>query len=233
MIAAMHPAGLTPMEREAAFRIVLADAADHLTAADPVLAGLIDRIGACTLSPEWARSPFESLVRSVAYQQLQGRVAAVILKRFLALFEASFPSPGDIVSLDDETMRGVGFSRSKVAAIRDIAVHAASGLLPDRASADALDDAELVDRLTPIRGVGPWTVQMLLIFTLGRLDVLPADDFGVRNGIRRTYNLDALPAKNEVIRMAEVWRPYRSIASWYLWRAAEGRPPQGQDAPLP
>lgn len=128
-------------------------------------------------------------------------------------------------------MRGVGFSRSKVAAIRDIAVHAASGLLPDRASAEGLDDAELVARLTPIRGVGPWTVQMLLIFTLGRLDVLPADDFGVRSGIRRTYTLDGLPAKNEVIRMGEVWRPYRSIASWYLWRAAEARPPQGQDAP--
>jgi DNA-3-methyladenine glycosylase II len=221
------------MERDAAFGIVLADAVDHLTAADPVLAGLIDRVGACTLQPAWSRSPFESLVRSVAYQQLQGRAAAVILKRFLALFEAPFPSPDDIARLDEETMRAVGFSRSKVAAIRDIAADAESGLLPDRASAETMDDAELIRRLTSIRGVGPWTVQMLLIFTLGRLDVLPADDFGVRNGIRRTYGLDALPAKNEVIRMAEAWRPYRSVASWYLWRAAEGRPPQGQDAPLP
>lgn len=220
------------MEHDAAFGITLADAVDHLTAADPVLAGLIDRVGACGLSPFWTRSPFESLVRSVAYQQLQGRAAAVILGRFLALFDAPFPSPSDIARLDDETMRAVGFSRSKVAAIRDIAVHAEKGVVPDRVTAETMDDTELIARLTAIRGVGPWTVQMLLIFTLGRLDVLPVDDFGVRNGIRLAYGLDAPPSRNDVLSRGEDWRPYRSVASWYLWRAAEGRRPQGQDVQL-
>ncbi len=220
------------MEHDAAFGITLADAVDHLTAADPVLAGLIDRVGACGLSPFWTRSPFESLVRSVAYQQLQGRAAAVILGRFLALFDPPFPAPTDIARLDDETMRAVGFSRSKVAAIRDIAVHAENGVVPDRATAETMDDAELIARLTAIRGVGPWTVQMLLIFTLGRLDVLPVDDFGVRNGIRLAYGLDAPPSRNDVLSRGENWRPYRSVASWYLWRAAEGKQARGQDVPV-
>ena len=196
-----------------------------------MLGGLIDRVGACGLSPFWSRSPFESLVRSVAYQQLQGRAAAVILGRFLALFEAPFPAPADIARLDDETMRSVGFSRSKVAAIRDIAVHAENGVVPDRATAETMDESELIARLTAIRGVGPWTVQMLLIFTIGRLDVLPVDDFGVRNGIRLTYGLEAPPSRVDVLGRGEDWRPYRSVASWYLWRAAGGKA-QGQDVPL-
>lgn len=220
------------MEREAAFQIILADAVVHLAAGDPVLGALIHRVGACGLSPFWSRSPFEALVRSVAYQQLQGRAAAAILGRFLALFDAPFPSPGEIVRTDDAQMRAVGFSRSKVAAIRDIAVHAESGVVPDRAAAEAMDNDELIARLTAIRGVGPWTVQMLLIFTLGRLDVLPVDDFGVRNGIRKSYGLDAPPSRDDVLARGEPWRPYRSVASWYLWRAAEDRRPQGQDVVL-
>jgi DNA-3-methyladenine glycosylase II len=220
------------MEHDAPFGITLADAVDHLTAADPVLAGLIDRVGACGLSPFWTRSPFESLVRSVAYQQLQGRAAAVILGRFLALFDPPFPAPADIARLDDETMRAVGFSRSKVAAIRDIAVHAENGIVPDRATAETMVDGELIARLTTIRGVGPWTVQMLLIFTLGRPDVLPVDDFGVRNSIRLAYGLDAPPSRTDVLSRGENWRPCRSVASWYLWRAAEGRRAQGQDVPV-
>lgn len=220
------------MQHDGTFGSAIADAVDHLMAADLVLAGLINRVGACGLSPFWSRSPFESLVRSVAYQQLQGRAAAVILGRFLALFDAAFPSPADIARLDDEAMRAVGFSRSKIAAIRDIAVHAENGLVPDRATAETMDDAELIARLTAIRGVGPWTVEMLLIFTLGRLNVLPVDDFGVRNGIRLTYALDAPPSRNDVLSRGEVWRPYRSVASWYLWRAAEGKQARGQDTPV-
>ena len=220
------------MDREADFQITLTEAERRLSAADPVLGAVIERVGACALAPFWSRSPFESLVRSVAYQQLQGRAAAVILGRFLALFDASFPLPAEIIRLDDAQMRAVGFSGSKVAAIRAIATHAENGLIPDRATAEAMDDAELIARLTPIRGVGPWTVQMLLIFTMGRLDILPVDDFGVRNGIRLAYGLDAPPKPRDVLSRGEDWRPYRSIASWYLWRAAEGRRPQGQDTPV-
>ncbi len=221
-------------EEAAAFHGALPDAVQRLSDADPVLAGLIERVGACTLAPEWGRSPFESLVRAVAHQQLQGKAAQAILGRFLALFAAPFPAPADILARADDDLRAVGFSRAKVAAIRDIAVHAERGLVPDRAAALLLDDDALIERLVAIRGVGAWTVQMLLIFTLGRLDVLPADDFGVRTGIRKTYGLDAQPKRANVLDLGLRWQPYRSIASWYLWRAAAfGRERTAADTPTP
>lgn len=217
---------------EAAFQDALVEGVHWLKATDPVLAALIERVGACALVPEWSRSPFESLVRAVAHQQLQGKAAAAILGRFLALFAPPFPTSRDILRLIDQDFRAVGFSRSKMAAIRDIAAHAEAGMVPDRIEAERLDDAALIERLTAIRGVGPWTVQMLLIFTLGRLDVLPADDFGVRNGIRKAYGLDALPSRAEVIARGAGWRPYCSIASWYLWRAVVLDRPQPENAPI-
>ncbi|HYN38290.1 MAG TPA: DNA-3-methyladenine glycosylase 2 family protein [Rhodospirillales bacterium] len=221
------------MHHQAAFVDALADGAQRLAAADPVLAAVIDEVGPCRLAPAWSRSPFEALVRSVAYQQLQGAAAAAILARFVAMFDPPFPEPRGIAALDDAAMRAVGFSRAKIAAIRDIAAHTEAGVVPDRAEAESLDDATLIERLTPIRGVGPWTVQMLLIFTLGRLDVLPADDFGVRSGIRKAYGLEALPSRRDVLARGDDWHPFRTIASWYLWRAAEGNRARGQDAPPP
>jgi DNA-3-methyladenine glycosylase II len=221
------------MQHPAVFSAAMADGAHRLAAADPVLAAVIDDVGPCRLAPAWSRAPFEALVRSVAYQQLQGAAAAAILGRFIALFEPPFPKPADIAALDDAAMRAVGFSRAKIAAIRDIAAHTEAGIVPDRAAAETLDDDELIARLTPIRGVGPWTVQMLLIFTLGRLDVLPADDFGVRAGIRKAYGLETPPSRRDVLARGDDWRPFRTIASWYLWRAAEGNQARGQDAPVP
>lgn len=217
---------------EAAFQNALTEGVQWLADTDPVLAALIERVGACALAPEWSRSPFESLVRAVAHQQLQGKAAAAILGRFLALFDPPFPSSRDILHLDDQDFRAVGFSRSKVAAIRDIAAHAEAGLVPNRAEAERLDDTALIERLTAIRGVGTWTVQMLLIFTLGRLDVLPVDDFGVRNGIKKAYGLDAQPSRAEVLDRGVGWRPYRSIASWYFWRAAAAGRPLPANTPI-
>jgi DNA-3-methyladenine glycosylase II len=206
----------------------LADAAFRLAEADRPFAALVTRFGPCTLAPYWERSPFEALIRAVAYQQLQGRAAAAILGRFLALFDGRpFPSPADIGATEDEALRAVGFSRAKIAAIRAIAGATQDGTVPSRTAAEAMDEAELIQRLTTIRGIGRWTVEMLLIFTLGRLDVFPLDDFGIRAGLRVAFGAAELPSKREMAEAAERWRPYRSVASWYLWRAAElaPRPP--------
>ena len=209
---------LSGAERRAGFADEVARALVHLDAVDPVMRRVIGEIGACGLEPFWERSPFEALVRSVAYQQLQGKAAAAILGRYLALFPPPFPTPADVPLVDDEAMRAAGLSRSKIAAIRDIAAKAIEGVVPDRAEAETIADDALIRRLVAIRGVGQWTVEMLLIFTLGRLDVLPVDDFGVRSGMRIAYGLEAMPVKREMLALAEPWRPYRSIASWYLWR---------------
>lgn len=195
-----------------------------LTAADPVLGAVIAAVGPCRLSPAWERSPFESLVRAVAYQQLHGRAAAAILGRFIAPFPA-FPSPEQVLALDEASFRAAGFSAAKAAAIADIAAKAVAGVVPTRAEAEGLSDEELVHRLVSIRGVGQWTVEMLLIFTLGRLDVFPVDDFGIRTGIQRAYELQPPLRKRELAKLAERWQPYRSVASWYCWRVADTRVP--------
>jgi DNA-3-methyladenine glycosylase II len=202
-----------------AFETRIAEAIEHLTGTGPVMRGVIAAIGPCRLSPAWHQSPFESLVRAVAHQQLQGKAAQAILGRFLALFAPNpFPTPADILVLDEAVLRGVGFSRSKILAIRDIAAKAAAGIVPTRDEAEALSDAELIGRLVPIRGVGRWTVEMLLIFSLGRLDIFPTDDFGVRKGLKIAFGLEAMPAKREMLAMTEHWRPWRSVGTWYLWR---------------
>ena len=215
---------LSSAERRTGFADEVARALVHLDAVDPVMRRVIGEIGACVLEPFWERSPFEALVRSVAYQQLQGKAAAAILGRYLALFPPPFPRPADVPLVDDEAMRAAGLSRSKIASIRDIAAKAIAGVVPSRAEADAIADDDLIRRLVAIRGVGQWTVEMLLIFTLGRLDVLPVDDFGVRSGMRIAYGLEAMPGKREMLALAEPWRPYRSIASWYLWRVPAYEP---------
>jgi DNA-3-methyladenine glycosylase II len=204
-----------------------AAAVAHLRASDAAMARLMARVGPCRLLVEKGREPYEALVRAIAHQQLHGRAAETILGRFLALYPAiAFPTPAMVLGSDDAVLRGCGFSASKVAGIRDIAVHAAAGDVPTRREAGRLTDAELIARLSAIRGVGRWTVEMLLIFTLGRPDVLPIDDFGVREGYRLLHGLDAQPRPRDLAAIGEAWAPYRSYAAWYLWRASdEGKKP--------
>lgn len=197
-----------------------AAAAKHLRR-DLVLRRVIRATGPCTLVPV-QREPYEALVRAIAHQQVHGRAAEAILGRFLALFPgAPFPAPEQVLATAPETMRACGFSQSKVAAIRDIADKAAGGLVPTREAAARFEDAQLIERLVAIRGVGRWTVEMLLIFTLGRPDVLPVDDFGVREGWRVAAGLEEQPKPKALAAIGEAWAPWRSVAAWYLWRAAD------------
>lgn len=197
-------------------------ALQHLQKADRVLARLIKQVGPCPLAPRRGVAPWQALVRSVAYQQLNGTAAETIFNRFLALFpDTKFPTPEQIVAAPDEKLRSAGLSRAKAAAIKDIAAKTIAGVVADRRTIARLSDAEIVARLTTIRGVGPWTVEMLLMFTLGRADVLPATDYGVRSGFAIVYGLKELPSPKELLAHGERWRPYRSVASWYMWRAVD------------
>jgi DNA-3-methyladenine glycosylase II len=194
----------------------------HLSAQDADFARVIARIGPCGLKPKADREPYEGLVRSIAYQQLHARAAEAIFGRFLALFpHEAFPTPASILLLSDEQMRACGFSAAKTATIRGIAQKMLDGTIPTRESAMTLTDEELIERLVTLRGVGRWTVEMLLIFTLDRPDVLPVDDFGVREGWRLVKALDSKPSPKKLALIGQVWSPYRSIATWYLWRAVE------------
>ena len=181
---------------------------------------LIRLHGPCELAPgKW--SPYEALTRAIAHQQLHGRAAESILARFVALFEnARFPSPMDVSAARSARLRRAGFSRGKVRAIKDIARYAVAGRVPTRRAAARLDDDAIIEQLTRIHGVGRWTVEMLLIFTLGRPDVLPVDDFGVREGYRVAYARRERPTPKSLRAVGERWKPYRSVAAWYLWRAA-------------
>src|SRR5436190_15089156 len=194
----------------------------HLMKSDKVLARLIDAVGPCRLKPRRATSPFQALVQSVAHQQLNGTAANSILKRVIALYpRQKFPRPADVLATPDRDLRGAGLSRAKVAAIKDIAAKTDAGIVPASRIIARMPDAQVMERLTAIRGVGPWTVEMLLIFTLGRPDVLPATDFGVRKGFAMTYKLRELPSPKELLAFGERWKPHRSAAAWYLWRATE------------
>ena len=198
-------------------------AIEHLSQSDKVLARLIRRVGACRLEARRSASPFQALVQSVAHQQLNGTAAKTILKRLIAIYPGrKFPAPEDLLATPDERLRGAGLSRAKTAALKDIAAKTLEGIVPSSRAIARMSNEEILERLTAIRGVGPWTVEMLLIFTLGRLDILPATDFGVRKGFALTYRRKELPAPSELIKHGERWRPYRTIASWYLWRALDG-----------
>ena len=186
------------------------------------MAALCARIGPCRIGVIRDREPYEALVRAIAHQQLHGRAAEMILGRFMALYPGvAFPSPDLVLATEEAALRGCGFSGGKVAAIRDIALHAERGVVPTRRAAARLDDSALIERLVAIRGVGRWTVEMLLIFTLGRPDVLPVDDFGVREGFRILHRLEAQPKPRAFAEHGAIWAPYRSTAAWYLWRAAD------------
>jgi DNA-3-methyladenine glycosylase II len=188
---------------------------------DKLFAALIGRVGPPRLGIQRRRSPYEALVRAIAHQQLHGRAAEAILARFQALYDCPFPTPDQVLATREETLRACGFSLAKIAAIRDICARTLDGTVPDRRASARLADEELIERLTSIRGVGRWTVEMLLIFTLGRPDVLPVDDFGVRDGYRLLYRLDEQPKPRALAEFGLAWAPHRSTAAWYLWRASD------------
>jgi 3-methyladenine DNA glycosylase/8-oxoguanine DNA glycosylase len=199
-------------------------AIEHLKKADKVLGRLIRKVGSCDLQARERCSPFQALVQSVAHQQLNGTAAKTILNRVRALYpRRAFPTPDDVLATPDEKLRRAGLSRAKVAAIKDIAANTVKGVVPPARAIAKMPDGEILERLTTIRGVGPWTVEMLLIFKLGRLDVLPATDFGVRKSFAVVFKRDELPKPAELLEHGECWRPYRSIASWYLWRGLDGK----------
>ncbi|HEY3762147.1 MAG TPA: DNA-3-methyladenine glycosylase 2 family protein [Verrucomicrobiae bacterium] len=194
----------------------------HLSSKDPVMRQLIRLHGKCDLVPELRRSPFQSLVQAVAHQQLHGKAANTILGRFQKLFPGKrFPKAKDLAGVTDKQLRACGFSFAKIKAIRDIAEKSLSGVIPDSRKIVMLTDEEIIERLTQVRGVGRWTVEMLLIFQLGRHDILPVHDFGVRSGFRHAYKRRDMPAPKELLAFGEIWRPHRTTASWYLWRAAD------------
>lgn len=197
------------------------EALAHLSRSDRTLARLIKKVGPCRLKPQ-RRTPFQALVRSVTFQQLNGKAAQTILGRVLALFPGKrFPSPQELLDMPEARLRSAGLSRNKTLAVRDIAAQTITGVVPDSRAIRRLANEEILQRLTSVRGVGPWTVEMLLMFTLGREDVLPATDFGVRKGFALTYGLNDLPSPRDVLAHGERWRPHRTTASWYLWRAVD------------
>lgn len=200
----------------------VAEAERLLAASDPVMRRLVRKHGPCGLKPRVRRAPFESLARAIANQQLNGAVADKILGRFVLLFPGrKFPRAEDLASIDDAAIRAAGFSMAKIAALRDLAAKALDGTVPPPRIMRTLTDDEIVQRLTEVRGVGRWTAEMLLIFQLGRLDVLPADDFGVRKGFMFAYGLRDLPKPKAVLEHGERWKPARTVASWFLWREAD------------
>jgi len=202
-------------------------AGKRVLCADPVMARLIEAVGpyrlvaSSQLAQHLEHSPFETLARAIAHQQLHGSAAASILARLQGLFGATFPTPERLLQADPQRLRGTGFSFAKIAALRDLAAKTLAGVVPSAAQLESLADHEIIERLTAVRGIGRWTVQMLLIFRLQRPDVLPVDDFGVRNGFRLAYGLKGLPLPRALAEFGERWRPHRSMAAWYLWRAVE------------
>ncbi len=206
--------------KEPAFRptfdVGAADA--HLRAADQRLADLMDRAGPFRPRQLHGRNPFQVLLRSIVYQQLAGEAAGAIHQRVLALFPNGV-SAGPLLEMSEADLRAAGLSRAKVTAVRDLAARVMDETVPGDAVLESLSDKEIVQRLTAVRGIGRWTVEMLLLFYLGRPDVLPVQDLGIRKGFSITYDMEELPAAKELTRYAERWRPYRSVASWYMWRA--------------
>jgi DNA-3-methyladenine glycosylase II len=197
-------------------RLATADAA--LAAADPVMGTLVGRFGPCAIPRHRsAGGHFGALAEAIQYQQLAGKAAEAIHRRFLALFDGGPPTPEAVVAMPDGVLRSAGLSGSKAASVRDLAERIVDGRLRlERIS--RLSDDEVIERLVTVRGIGRWTAEMFLIFTLGRLDVWPVDDYGVRTGFARAHGLAELPKPKELATLGEPYRPWRSVAAWYCWR---------------
>jgi DNA-3-methyladenine glycosylase II len=195
----------------------------HLSTVDVVMGGVIEAAGPYTLKADLQGSPFLALARAIAHQQLNGVAANTILTRFINTVgtNGEFPTPQQVLDAPEATLRAAGFSFAKIASLRDLAQKTIDGIVPDRVTLMTLSNDEIVERLTQVRGIGRWTVEMMLMFQLGRPDILPVDDFGVRNGFRLAYGLRKMPPPKALAVFGERWSPHRSAAAWYLWRAVE------------
>lgn len=198
-------------------------AVEHLRASDPALARLIDAVGPFDMQIRMTSSVFAALSEAIVYQQLNGKAAATIYGRVCALFPRvrGGLAPRHIISASDEALRGAGLSRSKLLSLRDLARRATDGGLPTLAQIHRMDDEAIIERLTEVRGIGRWTAEMFLMFRLGRPDVLPLDDYGLRKGFAIAFRKGKLPDRGDLEKRGARWKPYRTAASWYLWRAAE------------
>lgn len=225
-------------------------ACEHLSKADPKLAKVIQRVGVCDWKPdERPEDIFQYLTRVIVFQQLSGKVASVIHRRFLLLFNPGapspqpspassepasvdpwfglrHPSPQEVAATDIETLRSAGLSRQKAAYIQGLAGHCLEGL-PDIEALKRMDDEAVIEALTKVKGIGRWTIEMLLMFRLGRMDVWPVDDLGVRAGLKRFYGLEQVPKPKEAKALGECWRPYRSVAAYYMWQLMDTALPDG------
>lgn len=203
-------------------RSALDRAQADLSARDAKMAAVIERVGPCTLLPRTEGTHFGHLARNIIYQQLSGSAAATIHGRFAALVggEAQAPDPHAVLALDEDALRSCGLSVAKVRAVQDLARHVVDDRLPLHAL-DRMSDDEIIAALVPVRGIGPWTAQMFLMFRLGRPDVLPVLDLGVRKGAQRIYRTRALPDATRLTKIARNWRPWASVASWYCWRVLD------------
>jgi DNA-3-methyladenine glycosylase II len=211
-----------PATAKGAFDFDPAMATEYLRRADPVLAGVIDRVGDFALELHGSRSLFEALLRSIIYQQLHGRAAATIHGRVLGVLgDRGGLTPATLAAASDEELRRAGLSRAKLAALRDLAARCLDGTVPSLAAARRMTEEALEERLTQVRGIGPWTVQMLLIFDLGRPDVMPTGDFAIRQAFARLFRRRGEASPAAILRHARRWQPYRSVASWYLWRSLD------------
>jgi 3-methyladenine DNA glycosylase/8-oxoguanine DNA glycosylase len=199
-----------------------AKAVRFLRKADPVLGAVIERVGPCTIAPRSHASPFHALVRSIVFQQLNGKAAGTIHGRVIAHFgDDQGLTPDALLKAPEKALRGAGLSANKFLALRDLAMKALAGVVPTLEEAEQLSDDELIARLTEVRGIGEWTVHMLLIFYLGRPDVMPTGDFAVRKAFQQLYRKRREPSVETILRHARVWQPHRSVASWYLWRSLD------------
>jgi DNA-3-methyladenine glycosylase II len=195
---------------------------DHLSGVDRNMGGLIRAVGAYGLIIENNSHPYESLAQAIAHQQLHAAAARSILARFVNAFgNGAFPTPGTVLATPNEALRAVGLSFSKIAALKDLAAKTVAGIVPAREVLVSLEDAEIIARLTEVRGIGRWTVEMMLMYQFARPDILPVDDFGVRAGFQFTYGLRKMPAPKALAAYGERWGPHRTVAAWYLWRACE------------
>ena len=193
----------------------------RLRRSDPVLAAIMRDVGPCRLRTDETGGAFAALVESIVYQQITGKAAASIYGRVRKLIKRRHPRPHDILAATEEALRGAGLSRQKVAYLRDLAEKVRDGLKLHVLG--RLEDEAVIETLIEVKGIGRWTVEMFLIFRLGRLDVLPVHDYGIRKAMQRAYRLRKLPNPDRMRRLAEPWRPYRSVACWYLWRSLESK----------
>lgn len=197
-------------------------ALDHLAGTHPRFAALIAQARPFDLVAQPLVRPFDSLAESIAYQQLSGKAAATIFGRVRALYpKRKWLDPKLVLATSDEKLRACGLSRSKTAALKDLAAKTLDGTVPSGRVLARMKDEEIIERLTTVRGIGRWTVEMLLIFELGRLDVWPVADYGVQKGFVKTFGRKKLPTQKQFARIGEKWRPYRSVAAWYFWRALD------------